>query len=304
MRRRRNWWYTLLLLLTIVMSMSQTTCAFSSKSFFQYHQTNRRTAVTTTISSSSIDVTAITDDEPLLLHSFWGKERSEQEIIDHITTQLALADLDIIPIVTVLKSEPPIVVIDNLLSPEHCNSIIQSAKEHLQRSTLGAEQEQSNTRTSTTAWIKDHQCEIPLRRIASAVARISGLPPTHMENLQVCRYQVGQEFAIHTDHLDSFNDLPIRGRLCTCLLYLQDCQDGGATRFPEHPTIDVLPRTSRAVFFWNTQERPGSPNYKSDMFLNVDRRLRHAGMPVEKGEKWICNRWVHPIDIHSGVRGV
>ena len=303
MTRRRNRWY-LVLLLPIVLCMSQTNCAFSLNSSLQSHQTNRGTEFTTPVSSASIDATAIADDEPLLLHSFWGMERSEQEIIEHITTQLALANLDIIPKVTVLKSEPPIVIIDNLLSPEHCNSIIQSAKEHLQRSTLGAEQEESKTRTSTTAWIKDHQCEVPLRCIASAVAGISGLPPSHMENLQVCRYQVGQEFAIHTDHLDSFNDLPVRGRLCTCLLYLQDCPNGGATRFPEHPTIDVLPRTGRAVFFWNTQERPGSPNYKSDMFLNVDRQLRHAGMPVESGEKWICNRWVHPIDIHSGVRGV
>jgi 2OG-Fe(II) oxygenase superfamily len=243
-------------------------------------------------------------EEPLLIHTFWGQERTEDEIIAHVTVQLA-GLVDNVPTVTVLNSEPPLVVIDNFISPDHCMEIIQSAKDHLQRSTLGAEQEHSETRTSTTAWIRDHQCEAPLRRIASAVSRISGVPTTHMENLQVCRYQVGQEFAIHTDHLDTFNDLPVRGRLCTCLIYLQECTEGGATTFPEMKAApDVVPVPGRAVFFWNTMERPGSVNYASDMFLNVDMKLQHAGMPVDAGEKWICNRWVHPIDIESGVRGV
>jgi prolyl 4-hydroxylase len=244
------------------------------------------------------------NEEPVLLHTFWGRERSEEEIKAHITEQLKGLVDDGIPVVTVLNSEPPLVFIDNFLSTDHCIQIIESAKDHLQRSTLGAEQQQSNTRTSTTAWIRDHQCETPLRRIASAVSRISGLPTSHMENLQVCRYQVGQQFAIHTDHLDSFNDLSVGGRLCTCLIYLQDCTLGGATTFPKLVVPNVKPVPGRAVFFWNTMERPGFINYKSDMFLNVDVNLQHAGMPVEEGEKWICNRWVHPVDIGSGVRGL
>jgi hypothetical protein len=51
-------------------------------------------------------------------------------------------------------------------------------------------------------------------------------------------------------------------------------------------------------------EKPGVQGYDPLMFLRTDVRLRHAGLPVLAGEKWICNRWVHPIDFGAGVRGV
>jgi hypothetical protein len=40
------------------------------------------------------------------------------------------------------------------------------------------------------------------------------------------------------------------------------------------------------------------------MFLNVDKKLRHAGLPVLTGEKWIANRWIHPRNFGAGVRGL
>jgi hypothetical protein len=48
-------------------------------------------------------------------------------------------------------------------------------------------------------------------------------------------------------------------------------------------------------------ERPGSKDYDKDMFLNVDRKLRHAGLPVLSGEKWVANKWLHPLPFPSGV---
>lgn len=122
------------------------------------------------------------------------------------------------------------------------------------------------------------------------------------------RYLPGEEFQTHTDHLNSFNDFDCGGRLCTCLVYLNDSEEpaddydtaddaeseettftGGETMFPEFNHA-VSPRKGSALFFWNTHERPGSCGYKKDMFLNVDRKLRHAGLPVLSGEKWVANR--------------
>lgn len=137
-----------------------------------------------------------------------------------------------------------------------------------------------------------------------------------MENLQVVRYSIGQKFDTHTDHLNEFNDLECRGRLATCLIYLNSAQEGprkmkasegllngGETSFPEF-NVTVSPVKGSAVFFWNTLERPGSVGYDSHMHLNVDTRLRHAGLPVLSGVKWICNRWIHPIPLGAGVRGL
>ena len=160
-------------------------------------------------------------------------------------------------------------------------------------------------------WLRDEDCPNALRVMTDKVSAVSGLPPSHMENLQVCRYLPGQEFKLHTDHQDSFNDLECRGRLATCLLYLSEPRAGGETWFPGLATDEtdesseprIAPTTGSAVFFWNTLERPGAPGYDPEGFLNVDLQLRHAGLPVLDGEKFIANRWIHPIDIGSGVRG-
>ncbi len=172
-----------------------------------------------------------------------------------------------------------------------------------------------------------------------------------MENLQVVRYTDGQEFRLHTDHIPSFNDLDCRGRLATCLVYLNSSYDsdndsdndrdndrdngvdssantnaningntnsltfeGGCTFFPEYGAR-ITPKCGRAVFWFNTIERPGAPGYgregDNDMDmdtdtkkfqLSVDLRSRHSGEPVYNGEKWVCNRWVHPVPLDTGVR--
>ena len=78
---------------------------------------------------------------------------------------------------------------------------------------------------------------------------------------------------------------------------------GGQTMFPEFRAA-ITPKKGSALFFFNTLERPGSTNYNTNMFLNVDRKLRHAGAPVLSGNKWVANRWIHPRNYGAGVRGL
>jgi len=246
--------------------------------------------------------------EQLLQSShFWGEERSDDEIIDHLVRRLSSVDfkVDQREQIQVLSAEPLLVVIGDFLSRDMCREIIQTTldTETLKISTTSNEKKRSSVRTSTTAWLKDAECEGPLRLLASKVSAIVGLPPSHMENLQVVRYCEGQEFKVHTDHLDSFNDLECRGRVATCLIYLSAPALGGSTWFLGLEK-EVEARRGTAVFFWNTIEKPGSEGYSPDSFLHADDRMRHAGLPVLRGEKWICNRWVHPTDFHAGVRGI
>jgi prolyl 4-hydroxylase len=268
-------------------------------------------------------------------HDFWKKERSPEEVKSHVTACLADAadrQLRASPETTttttttteptterveVLSAEPPLVLIHNFL-PEHmCNDIVQTAvdTDNWKESTVGSTQKKKETRTSSTVWLRDPECQHPLRLIAEKVSRIAGLPPTCQENLQVVKYQTGQEFNLHTDHDEAFNDLDCRGRLATCLVYLAAPDSGGETWFPgvqegdenENLTetdITIEPMRGSAIFFFNTVEKPGSTEYSPDMFLHADERLRHAGLPVGDGEKWICNKWVHPIDFGAGVRGL
>lgn len=278
-------------------------------------------------------------------NNFWGAPRSESEIIDFISEAVfndashyyaasnALND-HVAPTIDqhlqrieVISEEPPLVIVHGFLSPEHCDDIMnavlgpeeasgtgENSKNQLKRSTMGAEQDESQQRTSSTAWLHPEHCPQPLDAFSERVSNLSGLPSDNFENLQVVRYQPGQEFQIHTDHLDSFNDMDCGGRLATCLMYLNDSEDstsessnsnaetftGGETFFHEFDRA-VSPRKGSALFWWNTLERPGSEGYDKNMFLNVDLQLRHAGLPVLSGEKWVCNKWLHPLPFPFGV---
>lgn len=249
--------------------------------------------------------------DPLSTHPFWHKSRSSKAIESHVLNSLdRIHDECTQASVQVVSEDPPLVIIHDFLSKDSCEAIIQRSKDtqNLQRSTLGASQNVDESRTSSTVWLRDDQCEGPLRLLASKLSSISGLPASHMENLQVVRYRPGEEFCLHTDHQDTFNDLACRGRLATCLLYLSPCLGGGETWFPgvqkDNEELSISPTQGSAVFFWNTVEKPGVENYHPNMYLNTDMRMRHAGLPVTEGEKWVCNRWIHPIDFGAGVRGM
>ena len=245
-----------------------------------------------------------------------------------------------------ISEEPPLVIVHGFLESEYCDDIINAVlgseedssssnddaenKNRLKRSTMGQEQEVSQQRTSSTAWLHPQHCPAPLDAFSARTSNLSGLPTKNFENLQVVNYQVGEQFQVHTDHLDSFNEMDCGGRLATCLLYLNDSESeivhstsassessicsrsssdddndddsftGGETMF-YHFNTAVSPRKGSALFWFNTLERPGSKDYDKDMFLNVDRKLRHAGLPVLSGEKWVANKWLHPLPFPFGV---
>lgn len=256
---------------------------------------------------------------------FWGLNRTKQEIQDFchravflnrsstVNVSLSMTATVAADKVMVINSEPPLVMIHDFLSHEECEVLILAATlQDFQRSTTGVTQETTDIRTSSTTWLRDEgdgayektsDKNNVLRSFAERVSRLSGLPPENMENVQIINYMEKQQFDVHTDHLDSFNDLDARGRLATCLVYLNDGYQGGETFFPEYD-VSVKANKGSALFFWNTLERPGMKNYEPYMFLNVDTRLRHAGLPVIHGVKWACNRWVHPINYGAGVRGL
>ncbi|KAL7443688.1 hypothetical protein ACHAXH_007530 [Discostella pseudostelligera] len=332
------------------------TSQLSTVSSFSTSRTTRQplslSSTTTTISVAQGGIDTATD--------FWGRPRSREEIVDFVSDAVFNNEYDVVSSaydgntspsikaqnrwVEVISAEPPLLIIHGFLEQSYCDDIVDATlaptssstensnddapkpKHRLKRSTMGNEQTESGHRTSSTAWLHEECCTLPLRTFATRAAALSCLPPINMENLQVVRYEPGEEFRMHTDHLDSFNEFDCGGRLCTCLVYLNDSEQsvtgaevlskrsgalergdqpftGGETMFPEFHAA-IQPKKGSALFFFNTLERPGSMNYNADMFLNVDSKLRHAGMPVLTGEKWVANRWIHPRNFGAGVRGL
>ena len=76
---------------------------------------------------------------------------------------------------------------------------------------------------------------------------------------------------------------------------------GGSTHFPEYDT-HILPKRGKAIFWFNTVERPDCIDSLQDVRMSVNVKSRHAGNEVHSGIKWVCNRWVHPVSLLNGVR--
>ena len=122
-------------------------------------------------------------------------------------------------------------------------------------------------------------------RVNDAIGELLGLPPELGEPLQGQRYAPGQEFKPHTDTFeptgaDFFLHCADRGnRSWTAMVYLNEPEEGGATRFKAIGKI-VRPETGK-LLAWNNLMPDGRPNPAT----------LHQGMKVRKGTKYILTKW-------------
>ena len=173
---------------------------------------------------------------------------------------------------------------DACLGEADCAAIIAAADQQLAPSgLLGTQRE--NYRTSSGAWLRPDDAGSAQEKLRQLVIDITGLPRENQENIQVLRYEPGQEYRQHHDFwhpgTDYYDDQMARGgqRAWSVLVYLNDVPAGGGTRFPALG-IDVLPQTGKLLAWQNTVD--GELNYDS----------MHAGLPVIEGIKWVAVTWV------------
>jgi prolyl 4-hydroxylase len=74
-------------------------------------------------------------------------------------------------------------------------------------------------------------------------------------------------------------------RAVTLLVYLNDDYDGGATEFPRIG-LRFRGKQGDALIFRNI-DATGTPDYDSV----------HAGLPVERGEKWVLSQWMRTKEV-------
>lgn len=185
-------------------------------------------------------------------------------------------------------TRPRVSTVDGLLSAEECRLLIANAEVHLQRSRTvdpetGLPMEQE-IRTSSDAAFDAILEDLALRAVQLRMASAAGVPLDHAEHLVVLRYEPGQEYRPHRDYRPPSSierDRPQAGnRLRTICVYLNDVEAGGQTEFPI-AALKVEPRPGRAVVFDNLHA-DGTPDADS----------LHAGLPVERGEKWLATLWL------------
>jgi len=180
-------------------------------------------------------------------------------------------------------------ILRRFLSAEECTALCALIDERRRPSTIADDQGISNFRTSET-------CDLDPRHplVADVQARLSdltGIPAAHGEPLQGQRYAPGQEFRPHTDTFnpggaDYYLNCGDAGqRSWTAMIYLNEPEDGGATRFKAIGKT-VQPETGK-LLAWNNLLADGSPNPAT----------LHHGMKVRRGTKYILTQWYreHPF---------
>ena len=156
-------------------------------------------------------------------------------------------------------------------------------------STIADDQGIAQFRTSETC---DLDPAIPLvAGVQLRLSKLTGIPLSHAEPLQGQRYAPGQEFRPHTDTFnpggaDFFLNCAEAGqRSWTAMIYLNEPDDGGATRFKAIGKT-IQPETGKLIL-WNNLLPDGSPN---------DATI-HQGMKVRRGTKYVLTQWYrqHPL---------
>ena len=169
------------------------------------------------------------------------------------------------------------------LDADHCAALCSLIDRERRPSTIADPNGDNAFRTSETCDLDP--AEPIVAQLEAAILAFCGLDPAHGEPIQGQRYAVGQEFKAHTDYFDpqgvDFNRFcSVAGnRTWTVMLYLNEPEAGGATRFK---VVDktIQPETGKLVA-WNNLRLDGRPNPAT----------LHHGMKVRAGTKYVITKW-------------
>lgn len=172
---------------------------------------------------------------------------------------------------------------ESFLDPETCRVMCEKIDEGSYPSPLYDKEKHADVRTSYSCNLDAYDPLIV--KVDGRIADLLGIDRIHGEPLQGQRYQEGQRFREHADFF--YIDEPYWGqyephggqRTWTAMIYLNDPDAGGATRF-KLLDFQVAPRLGR-ILIWNNMALDGSPNPWT----------LHEGMPVESGTKYIVTKW-------------
>ena len=173
--------------------------------------------------------------------------------------------------------------VHEFLDAQECQDVIKVMEMNLKASTVTDPNADKSVRTSSTSHLL---CMDPvIEKIERKIHGFMDIGLAYGEELQGQRYEIGQEFKQHTDYFDgnaTYNLMHMdRGqRTWTFMVYLDDCEEGGQTKFTRLD-FDIKPEAGKALV-WNNQRPDGQGNHYTE----------HWGMPVIKGQKNIITKWM------------
>lgn len=195
---------------------------------------------------------------------------------------------------TKLYDDPQIILIDNFLTNEECEHIVNIGDPLVRQSEVcgrnGSRPDKS--RTSWTAHIgkkfinKDSKDPI-LMKVLEKSAKFAEREVKNIEPIQLVRYKPGQYFKSHYDYLDTkmpmYQENVKRNgqRESTFFVYLNDVPDGvgGETQFTKLKKV-FKAKKGQAIFWHNVKDG------------KVDPQTLHSGTELKEGTKYGLNIWV------------
>jgi len=184
---------------------------------------------------------------------------------------------------TVHHKKPLIFSIDNFLTDEECDCIINNARENMKRAQVGSFEttKVSKIRTGSSYFLK-YTDNGDLFQIFKKMSMLVNKPGRNFDPyFQVIHYGPNEYYNEHTDPSPARNNREgIKHRKFTMLTYLSDVEGGGETAFPKLG-LKVAPQKGRVVYF---------NNYNKE---GIEPLSQHKSLPIKKGEKWAFNLWYH-----------
>jgi prolyl 4-hydroxylase len=198
-----------------------------------------------------------------------------------------------LPTVQIITASPHVALFPALLTPAECAHVATVAHPLLIPSVVvdpaSGQAVPHPIRTSQGAVLGPIQMDLVVEALNRRIAAATGTRAEQGEPLTVLHYQPGQQYRLHHDGLPAEPNQ----RVWTVIVYLNDGYVGGATAFPALD-VQVQGRAGDALIFANTHTDG-----------RIDERSRHAGLPVARGEKWICTRWIRARDFDPwGMRPI
>ncbi len=164
-----------------------------------------------------------------------------------------------------------------------CEQLVALIEAGRRPSTLADAGDDHYFRTSETCDL--NAAEPAVATLETMLEQISGIAPAYGEPLQGQRYDVGQEFKPHCDYFNRGGQdwdkyCSVAGqRSWTFMIYLNDVEAGGATRF-KVINKTFQPEAGKLVC-WNNRRPDGRENPNT----------LHHGMKVRKGLKYVITKW-------------
>lgn len=183
------------------------------------------------------------------------------------------------------KSKPWVVYIDKFLTDRECDRLINIAKTE---GFSANPDNMGNAHDYTQTWLINDIIagDRVVDRITKKIQKLTGIPQTNAENMQVIKVEAGQAQHMHHDYIyHQIERLPGL-RILSVFLFLSDVEEGGELEFPKLDKL-VEAKKGRAIIWPTVLDE--DPDKRED---NVFHRARE----VKKGLRYTANVLHHQRD--------